>query len=224
MTDRRHIQDRLDDYLDGTLPEEERLEISRHLDICPRCREEVQKMRSLLDEAKGLPESIAPRRDLWPTIEAQLPARRAPVVREPWISRFLQPKWGVGAALAAAAVLLIILLSPTREPGKPGIAEPPEAPPALPAYVSFLTQALEYECMGAGKQLLASIGGSESRFGVEAAAAIERSVQPIDIAIAETRSALEENPGDPELLQMLTSRYQRKLSLLHQAIRLAGEA
>ena len=225
MTDDRHIQDRLDDYLDGTLPEEGRSEIVRHLEVCPLCREEVEKMKSLLEEARDLPDSIMPRRDLWPAINAQIRPQRAPTVREPlWILRILQPKWAFGAALAAAAVVAIVLLGSPQDPSKRGINESLEAHPAVPSYVSSLMRALEYECMGAGKQLLASIGGSENQFGVETAAAIEQSVRPLDIAIDETKSALEKNPGDPELLQMLTSRYQRKLSLLHQAIRFAGEA
>ena len=139
-----------------------------------------------------------------------------------------------GRHLHAAAVVAVILLSPSEEPGRRHLA-PEEVgkrhltasaaeEPGMPAYISALTRALEYECMGAGKQLLASLGTSGNRLGLEAAAAIEQSVHPIDIAIKETKSALERNPGDPELLQMLTSRYERKLSLLHQAIRLAGEA
>jgi hypothetical protein len=46
----------------------------------------------------------------------------------------------------------------------------------------------------------------------------------IDSAIEETRVALAGNPDDAELIMMLTSRYQKKLSLLHQAMRLAAEA
>jgi hypothetical protein len=78
--------------------------------------------------------------------------------------------------------------------------------------------------MGAGKQLLGSVSGKTDPLGSEVAAAIEQNVRLLDLAIAETRSALEENPRDPQLLRMLTSRYQRKLSLLHQATRLVEEA
>ena len=231
-TDHRHIRERLDDYIDGTLPEEEQLRIARHLDVCSLCSKEFEKMKSLLEEARNLPDSIEPRRDLWPAIRAQMRPQEVPAARERLSLRgfwIFQPRrrwrWGVGAALAAAAaaVVAILLLSSPEQPLETSIPESPEAQPALPSYVSFLTQALEYECMGAGKQLLASVGGSENRFGAEAAAAIERGMHPIDVAIEETKSALEQNPGDPELLQMLTSRYQRKLSLLDEAIRLARE-
>jgi hypothetical protein len=225
MTDHRHIHDRIDDYLDGAIPEEERLMIARHLEVCPSCREEFEAMKSLLEKAKDLPDSLTPRRDLWPAIKAQVRPEHVPETGAPiWIMRILQPKWGFGAALAAAAVIAIVLLGPPEESTKQGTSESPEARPVMPSHVSSLVQALEYECMGAGKQLLASVGGSDNRFGIEAATAIEQSVHPIDAAIEETKSALERNPGDPELLQILTSRYQRKLSLLHQAIRLVGKA
>jgi anti-sigma-K factor RskA len=220
MTDHRHIQDRLDDYLDGSLSEDERLAIERHLDHCPLCSQEVEKRRSLLEMARKLPASIPPPRDLWPAIEAQIQARPEPAARKPlWI---LQLRWGVGAALAAAAVVVIVLFSsPDGQEGRDA-AESRRAP--VPAYVSSLVQAFEYQCMGAGKQLIASIDAAPSPIGAGAAVAIEQGVHPLDVAIEETKSALEKNPGNPELLQMLATQYQRKLSLLHHAILVAGEA
>jgi hypothetical protein len=93
-----------------------------------------------------------------------------------------------------------------------------------PLFIASLVRGLELQCVGAGRELRASIDGSANQLGAAMTEALESDVQVLDRAIAETRSALEENPEDPGLLQMLTSRYQRKLSILQQAMRLAGEA
>jgi len=222
MTDHGHILDRLDDYLDGSLSEEEQRSIAHHLETCASCRQEAEAMKSLLEMARGLPDSIDPRRDLWPDIRVRIQPQSARAPRGPrWI---LRPRWAFAGAVAAAAVIVIALFRPTGPATERDAAESQDLRAGIPTYVTPLVQAFEQECMGAGKQLLASVASSENPLGPEAAAAIEQNIHPLDLAIEETKSALEENPGDPKLLQMLTSQYQRKLSLLYRAIRLAGEA
>jgi hypothetical protein len=67
----REMQDRLNDYADGLLPEPERKEVAQHLQQCEPCRREVASLRALLASADALPRSVLPERDLWPEIEAQ---------------------------------------------------------------------------------------------------------------------------------------------------------
>ena len=225
MKEHTYFQDRLNDYLDESLPEEERLEVARHIDQCPVCSAELGRMESLIEEARELPESIEPRRDLWPDIEAQIAPQPAPTRRKPFkLFGILRPQWALVGAAAAAAVVVMLLSGSPDESGVSDVARSRDVQLSVPSHVISLMQALEYECRGAGKQLLASINNSDSPSQMEAAAAIEQSVRPLDIAIEEMKSALETNPGDPALLQMLTDRYQHKLSLLPRAIRLAGEA
>jgi predicted anti-sigma-YlaC factor YlaD len=222
MRSHDNIQDRLGDYLDGSVPESERLEIARHIEVCPRCARELERLKSLLERARDLPKTIEPPRDLWPGIEARIQSHAVPPQRQRHWS--IRPRWVFAGTLAAAAVIAAVVLSPPGDSRKGEVVASQEARSYVPSYVPPLVSALEYQCMGAGKQLLGSVSSGANPLGAEVAAAVEQNVRLLDLAIAETRSALEENPWDPQLLQMLTSRYQRKLSLLHQAMRLVGEA
>ena len=71
------IRERLDDYVDDLLPDEEAAIVDRHLLECRECSREVAELRSLLAAAAELPDEIAPARDLWPGIEAALDDRAA---------------------------------------------------------------------------------------------------------------------------------------------------
>ncbi len=241
MVSHRDIQDRLDDYADGVLSERERREVARHVDGCARCREELARLQQLLARAKDLPKTLPPRRDLWPAI-AEAIRRRPAEIRSPG-RRSLRLRWAFAGALAAAtAAVLIVLVSgppggnrdrigPAGGPdvsGAPVLAGARGVPPSLdtPAaiYLPSVVRAMETVCMGAGKELLASVRGWENPAGAEAAASVERNIRTIDVAIEETKEALRASPQDPDLIQMLTARYHTKLAMLQHAMRLAGEA
>jgi hypothetical protein len=87
-----------------------------------------------------------------------------------------------------------------------------------------MISALELECMGAGKRLLASMDGWPDAANAELTEGIVAGLDAVDLAIAETRAALGADPHDAELLRMLTARYEQKLALLHGAMRLMEEA
>lgn len=170
---------------------------------------------------RDLPRSIAPPGDLWPGIEARI--RRRPA-REPSRGRGLRlPVWGwIGLAAAAAALLLLWI----------GPGERRQDPPATPASAGLgaestpipaTLRALETQCTGADKSLQAAIQGKESLTGGAFAAEAQWGLLHLDEAIEQTREALAEHPGDAGLIHMLTNRYQKKLSLLRQALRAAGE-
>ncbi|MEZ4651813.1 MAG: hypothetical protein R3E97_24050, partial [Candidatus Eisenbacteria bacterium] len=107
--------------------------------------------------------------------------------------------------------------------GAPELASD-ETRPETSRFVSSLVQALEFECMGAGKELYAAASTGDMVFGPEVDQALQSDVRMLDDAIDETLAALEADPDDAQLLQMLTQRYQQKLALLHRAIRLAEVA
>lgn len=88
-------EERLNGFVDGTLPVAERAEVERHLVACAACRAEIEELRALLRNAGALPKRIEPPRDLWAGIESRIAVR--PSARPPF------HLW----ALAAAAVLIV---------------------------------------------------------------------------------------------------------------------
>ncbi len=81
MMTHEHIEPLLQDYLDGALDEARRRQVATHLDVCPSCHAAWERLHVVADDLAALPRQIAPSRDLWPEIEAQLasppPSRRS---------------------------------------------------------------------------------------------------------------------------------------------------
>ncbi|MEX2090024.1 MAG: zf-HC2 domain-containing protein [Bacteroidota bacterium] len=66
------VKQLLSEFLDGTLPFEQRNLVGLHLKECPECRRELAGIQSVLKQAAELPAAIAPPRDLWKGIDARL--------------------------------------------------------------------------------------------------------------------------------------------------------
>ncbi|MEP0546096.1 MAG: zf-HC2 domain-containing protein [Rhodothermales bacterium] len=67
-----HVDHLLSDYLDGTLPAVQYNTVEQHLSDCPACRAEFERLHALVTALHALPRSVAPSRDLWNGIEAQI--------------------------------------------------------------------------------------------------------------------------------------------------------
>ncbi len=100
------VVDRMDDYLDVTLPQSEQQNLEAHLAGCSDCRERVRSLQSLLCQSAALPKSINPDYDLWPAIVSNIQASGMPhrnvarLVRWRW-------SWRLAAVVAAGAALLL---------------------------------------------------------------------------------------------------------------------
>ncbi len=85
----RKIQEYFSAYLDGELPGTQEELVSRHLEVCPRCRREYQAWQQLWDALAAEP--VHAPHDLAAQVLARLPGRS-------------QPRW---RNLALAASLLV---------------------------------------------------------------------------------------------------------------------
>ena len=56
----REVADCVTDYLEGTMPAEERIAFERHVTLCPPCRGYLAQMRGLLQVAGELREDDLP--------------------------------------------------------------------------------------------------------------------------------------------------------------------
>ena len=115
-----HVAEYYTAYLEGSLPEELRQEVARHLQACPQCAAELEEMRLLVADLRELPQVPAPA-NFAAGVRARLDARPAP---RPW---FLRMPALAGGTLAAAALVLAIVFAPNlHAPRETLVAQQPE--------------------------------------------------------------------------------------------------
>ena len=104
-----HIASRLQAFLDGALPPEEREQAAAHLEACAACREE----RDLLLQGRSLVAPLPPK-DPRPGFAATV----ALAARDRRTSPFTQwLRWSVGGlALAGAAAVAVVIATPAAPP------------------------------------------------------------------------------------------------------------
>jgi hypothetical protein len=176
-----------------------------------------------LDElTAALPREIAPPPDLWPAIRAELAPRSARTVR-----------WTAGWRLAAAGLLIaasssILTLLAVRgakdvAPDSTAIADrtPPHprtpAAPQLPAHLVVAERGYARSI----DALWRTLDERRDSLAPSTVATVERSLRIADSAIAEARSALEQDPANGVLADLFVSNYERKIDLLRRATELA---
>jgi predicted anti-sigma-YlaC factor YlaD len=181
-----------------------------HLGECATCRETLHGMRELLGVAHALPREIAPPPEVWNALHRRMAlARRrgSPAVSRGWVPR--------GWVAAAAAVVLLAgaaVIAPFgRSKGKavPVVATSPAVLSVEKNYSPTLNEL--------GQTLDAQRPG----LAATTVRVVDQTLATIDTAIAEARSALSSDPGNGELVDILSSHYERKVDLLQRATELA---
>jgi hypothetical protein len=175
--------------------------------------------RDPLDQAlASLPEDVAPERDLWPQIRAEI--EKTPIVAPAPASR-VQSQW----FRLAATVLLVLATSlvtyyVTRQSMQPQMVQ--TAPEALPAPEVISQPAgfsFGHEQLGAGyRNARAELDKSfQQRIAALPPAdrtKVERNLADLRRAADEISATLAKNPSDPLLQDLLMSTYQSELQLL----------
>lgn len=239
--------DQLSEYMEGTLPPADAAALEEHLAACAGCRQALADLQEVLSLAHSLEAGEPPRdlwAGIEQAITAQAPAGALPVAPSPDMkvirldaARAAKP---AGARfsftlpqLAAAAVLLMavggtaVYLMAGGSLGGSGntpvamemtqgtivlAAGAPEAvrqvsatPPAVQRYeseVAELEQALE---------------DARHRLDPATVDVVERSLESIDLAIADARAALAADPANPHLNRKLENTLEKKLAVLSRA-------
>jgi hypothetical protein len=176
-----------------------------------------------LDElTAALPREMAPPPDLWPAIRAELAPRSARTVR-----------WGgwrlaaAGLILAASSSILTLLAVRGGDVVRDGAvvatadSAPPHprtsAPTRLPAHLVVAERGYARSI----DALWRTLDERRDSLAPSTVATVERSLRIADSAIAEARSALEQDPANRVLADLLVSNYERKIDLLRRATELA---
>lgn len=200
---------RLDDYLDGTLDPATKAEVDAHLIACPVCRDELTVLQSILADARALPRSVMPARDLWDGIERRLGTGRAigrsggHREQSEAISR-LTARYRI-PLLAAAAIALVMsgvgLATLLRQPTS--------------SLSTFELEQRRYAQVSA--QMARQIADNPGLLLPSTRAVVERNLAIVDSAINEAQQALTTDPGNTALEQMVLARYEQRLALLRRA-------
>lgn len=178
-----------------------------------------------------LPKAVEPRRDLWPDIEARLDAGAADgdarrVTRYAW--------WGAAAAAVCAAALLPQLLreAPVSNDPVPMATVPETSTTGLDtagqqlrlrdAAVTSMEPGPEYRAARA--ELLALLEGRLAELAPEDREIVVRNIETIRRALEEIDGALQDNPDDPLLQELMLQTYQRELDVMARVNGLAGPA
>jgi anti-sigma factor RsiW len=96
------VAEKLSVFLDGELPDVQRVLVSQHLDACEPCAAEYRSLAAAWERLGELPRT-EPRAHLWPRIEARL-AQQTVGQRWRWLG------WSSSPALATVALVVGLLL------------------------------------------------------------------------------------------------------------------
>jgi anti-sigma factor RsiW len=217
--------DRLSEYLDGELPEWERLALESHLQDCTECSLIVSDLRRVVLRARTL-KNPAPATDLWPGIAARIgvgSSKSAPVV-ELAARRRPSRRWAFSLPqLAAAGIALMtvsggavwLLSTPaTRTAVVPAPAAPSGGMPAISVAMKPNATQSYAAAVADLERVLAEGRGKLDPTTVKI---IEQNLAAIDRAIAEAQRALDADTANLYLNTHLAETMRRKLDLLRQA-------
>jgi hypothetical protein len=226
----------LQDRLDGPLGPDDAASLAAHLGGCAACRDLDADLALIHEASAQLDRPIVPAH-AWPALAAQL--EKEGLMRPPSASAAVTPKspWITYAWMAVAATLLAGIgaalvwragervAPPVREaaapaPGTPGNAAARKAVEAIE--IELRLAAEHYEKAIASLEALAA--EDRTRLDPAVAQVVERNLVLIDRAIADSRTALQGQPGSLLAQESLFDAYRRKVSLLQDLIAMASEA
>jgi hypothetical protein len=234
-----HYRESMHDLVDGTIGGIRRAELERHLAECAECRAFLADMKTIRDTAASL-EPLAPPDGVWLQIAGRLrqegrvalpPARPAAPTRHVALL-------AIAASLLLAVGTAIVMLLPEYRSNNTGAAAVSTAAPQPgnpPADVDV--ESVEAEFRLAEQHYQNAItkleqaarledtpsGPDRNLLDSQTAAMLQKNLQVIDQAIAESRSALRNEPMSAPARDSLFDALRRKVALLQDTIALMNE-
>jgi len=217
--------EKLNDYLDGLLPEDERRAFEARLASDAELHAEAEALRSLSAQASALPREIAPERDLWVGVAAQIGGDESKSITFRRASRTSRRAvWSPLLGLAAMG-LLVFGITTLMDSGVNTVV-PPDTPtpvaesPVTPEPDAEL-QRVTAQYLDARAQLVALLDERKADIAPETFAVVEENLSVIAAAVTEIEVALADKPANPKLERMLFAAYQSEVDLLQRAVMLA---
>ena len=236
----------IEDLVDGTIAPIRRAEIERHLAECDACRALAADLRIIHATAASLG-PLEPPAGVWLQIAGRL-RQQGHVSPPPQPAATRGMRHTALLAIAAALLLfvggsIVMLWTEYRGPNAPSgqtasVAAPaPATPPPGNAAADVNVESVEAEFRLAEQHYQNAIakleqaarldqaasGGSPSVLDPQTAAMLQKNLQVIDQAIAESRSALRAEPLSAPARDSLFDALRRKVALLQDTIALMNE-
>jgi Putative zinc-finger len=208
----------IQELADGTLGPIRRAELQTHLDSCDACRALAADLQKIRDAA-GTLDALKPPDHVWLRIAAQLREEKRVPDRPLTRHRSL-----AGLALAAALVIVVGASVWLARSYSAGEAQPGNA--AATTTVQTITDNLmvaERHYQLAIDELEKAATSNDGSIDPEVAAVLEKNLQVIDQAIAESRSALQAEPQSAPARESLFGALRQKVTLLQTTIALMNE-
>jgi anti-sigma-K factor RskA len=246
MTCEQHLE-ALGEYVDGTLPPEERRRLDEHLATCEGCRGVAADVARIRKSATELP-AVAPPERVWTRIanelDLQAAAARATATpgeeprRRPRAAflRFLVapiPLLGTAVVLLAVVAGYLAISRTTVAPAPVKSAKVATAAPgdsAAHAADADLVQSVEAELQQAEQHYEKAIAGLEQitkagqgNLDPQVAETLQRNLLVIDQAIRDSKQALDSQPTSELAQESLLEAFRRKVSLLQDTVALINE-
>ena len=223
------VEARVGEYVDGSLPPAERQALESHLRDCTACATLAGDLARVRQLAQSL-DRLSPPPAAWTRIAERTGVGAA--------GAHSKDAWRNGwAALAVAACLvlavaLVLVLRQSRADTGPRAAVPAGAPAAGPPV--RVAERPELKTVAEELQLAEqhyenAIGGLEKLandrqvLDPQVAAALQKNLQVIDLAISESRAALKAQPASEPAQQSLFEAFRTKVALLQDTIALINE-
>jgi hypothetical protein len=205
-----HYEAALNDLVDGTIDPATAGALDAHLAGCSSCRAMAEDFRAIRAAALTLERHVPPART-WHRIADAVDADRGS-------RRFAWLAWRPLAAAAAVLVMLSgtwLMLRPATQPAPAATAES-----SSPEFDLQNTEA-EYEMAIAGLEQITSAGGME--LDPMTAEVLKANLSVIDMAIDESRAALQTEPSNDVAQESLFAALNTKLALLQNTVALINE-
>ena len=226
MTICKDVEAQLSQMVDGQLPDAAAQALVRaHLEECASCRGVLQDLERLRRTSRALG-PVTPPEHLWLEVAGQLrlgdvekpvevPQRATPISRGPLV------QWlGLAAALLVVTIGAYYFYRPTVAPTT--VQSNAAAPGTVEAVAEELNLATShYE--KAIAQLEALAKSDNGTLDPATAKTLQDSIKKIDVAIAESRTALTQDPGSEPARESLFDALHRKMVVLQATVNLMNE-
>jgi hypothetical protein len=218
----RHVN-AIQELVDGTLGSIRRAELELHLEQCEPCRRLADDLARIRESAASL-EPLTPPDRVWLQIAGRLrqEGRIAAPAPAAVASRTFMP-----LALAASLLLIIGASLYLLYPRAPAPADTTSAgnAPATDAVQGVETEfrLAEQHLQNAINKLQEAAKADDAAIDTQIASTLQKNLEVIDQAIAESRSALRQEPQSVPARDSLFDALKRKVSLLQDTIALMNQ-